>query len=76
MIAMSRTDRLRAEILKELEAQRPGLDAGGPLSSVSVIAYFHASGEVRQVHFRADRKREVGDERRLRAPRMREQRHS
>lgn len=59
MIMRSRTDRVRAAIEAELEDQRPALDAGTPLTSVSVIVHLHASGDVRRVQVRADRQRDV-----------------
>jgi hypothetical protein len=69
MIAMSRTDRLRAAIEAELEDQRAALDAGTPLTSVSVIVHLYESGDVRRVQVRVDRQRDVGDDRRLLAKR-------
>jgi hypothetical protein len=69
----TRTDRLRAAIEAELEDQRPALDAGTPLTSVSVIVHLHASGDVRRVQVRADRQRDVCDaDRRLMAGRRNE----
>jgi hypothetical protein len=65
MIARSRTDRLRAAIEAELEDQRPALDAGTPLTSVSVIVHLYESGHVRRVQVRADRQRDLRDDRRL-----------
>jgi len=55
----SRTDQLLACIRRELEEQRPSLDAGAPLTSVSVFVQLHPDGNVRRVQFRADRQREI-----------------
>ena len=64
MIGMTRTDQLRAAIEAELEDQRAALDAGTPLTSVSVIVHLYASGDVRRVQVRTDRQRDVrGDDR-------------
>jgi len=65
VIGMSRTDRLREAIEAELEDQRPALDAGTPLTSVSVIVHLHASGNVRRVQVRTDRQRDISDGRRM-----------
>ena len=59
MIRMTRTDQVLRAIEAELEDQRPALDAGTPLTSVSVIVHLHASGDVRRVQVRADRQRDV-----------------
>lgn len=59
MTMLSRTDQLRAAIEAELEDQRPALDAGTPLTSVSVIVHLHTSGDVRRVQLRADRQRDI-----------------
>jgi len=72
VIGPTRTDQLLHAIEAELEDQRPALDAGTPLTSVSVIVHLHPSGEVRRVQCRADRQRDVGDTyRRIRAARKR-----
>lgn len=55
----SRTDSLREAIVAELESQRPALDAGTPLTSVSVIVHLHESGDIRRVQLRSDRQRDV-----------------
>lgn len=60
MMEQSRTDRIRAEIIEELEAHRPSLDADTPLTSVTVILDLHPDGNVRHIKFRADRQRELG----------------
>lgn len=69
MIGPSRTDQLLEAIEAELEDQRPALDAGTPLTSVSVIVHLHPGGDVRRVQVRADRQRDIrcGDRRLLAA---------
>lgn len=61
----SRTDQLIACIRRELEEQRPSLDANAPLTSVSVFVQLHPDGNVRRVQFRADRQRELDRDRRV-----------
>lgn len=69
----TRTDRVIAAIEEELEDQRPGIDAGAPLTSVTVFVDLHPDGNVRRVKFRADRERDGrGAQRRLRARRLAE----
>jgi hypothetical protein len=72
MIGMTRTDQLRAAIEAELEEQRPALDAGVPMTSITMFIDLHPDGNVRRVKFRTDREREMrGDERREVAERSR-----
>ena len=59
----SRTDSLLTAITDELESQRAALDAGTPLTSVSVIVHLHESGALRRVQVRADRQRDVRERR-------------
>lgn len=63
MMATSRTDALLMAIAAELESQRAALDAGTPLTSVSVIVHLHESGSPRRVQVRADRQRDVRERR-------------
>jgi hypothetical protein len=75
MTATSRTDRIIARIRAELEDQRPAIDAGTPLTSVSVIVHLYESGDVRRVQVRADRQRDIdhrGTDRRMLAGTQRE----
>lgn len=63
MKATSRTDSLLTAIAAELESQRAALDAGTPLTSVSVIVHLHESGSPRRVQVRADRQRDMRERR-------------
>jgi hypothetical protein len=57
----SRTDLLKRAIDDELEAQRPALDAGSPVSGVSVFIHLHPSGDIRSTKIRIDQQREARD---------------
>lgn len=72
MAAVSRTDLIKQTIESELESQRAALDAGTPLTGVSVFVHLHPSGDIRSIKCRLDQQREMdqrtGDRRLLANP--------
>jgi hypothetical protein len=59
MSAVSRTDLIKQTIVSELESQRAALDAGTPLTGVSVFVHLHPSGDIRSIKCRLDQQREM-----------------
>lgn len=55
----TRTDHVLRAIVAEIEDQRAALDAGTPLTGISVFVNLHPDGNVRRVQVRTDRHRDI-----------------